>query len=141
MERRRNDPTLFTSTNATNSFWRRMAAPGSAAAAGGTAKATVAEQISQAVQSTSNLLHLMQDSSPAQAELIKLPKNLLAKVSTIKNTEQVLQQLPGVISSLDAHMENGLQNVPHLKTVVQVLANMESSQISSLSRTNPIQKM
>jgi hypothetical protein len=30
------------------------------------AKAAVAEQISQAVQSTSNLLHLMQQSSPAQ---------------------------------------------------------------------------
>ena len=76
----------------------------------------------------------------SQAQLTKLPKNLLAKVSTIKNTEQVytsiwcrivdecenkvckvcnagcfsfplqvLEQLPGVISSLDAYMENGLQ--------------------------------
>ncbi|TKY49297.1 Tobamovirus multiplication protein 2B [Spatholobus suberectus] len=137
MERRRNDPTT---TNGTTSFWRKMAAPGSTAAGGGTAKATVAEQISQAVQSTSNLLHLMQHSSPAQAQLVKLPKNLLAKVSTIKNTEQVLKQLPGVISSLDAHMENGLQNVPHLKTVVQVLSNMESSQLSSLSQPHPLQK-
>ncbi|KAG4978050.1 hypothetical protein JHK82_037328 [Glycine max] len=98
------------------------------------------QTISQAVQSTSNLLHLMRHSSPAQAQLVKLPKNLLAKVSTIKNTEQVLEQLPGVISSLDAHMENGLQNVPHLKTVVQVLSNMESSQLSLLSRPHPLQK-
>ncbi|KAH1218231.1 Tobamovirus multiplication protein 2B [Glycine soja] len=110
MDRRRKYPTLFTTTNGQASFWRRMAAPGSSAGGGGgTAKATVAEQISQAVQSTSNLLHLMRHSSPAQAQLVKLPKNLLAKVSTIKNTEQVLEQLPGVISSLDAHMENGLQ--------------------------------
>ncbi|KAK7401705.1 hypothetical protein VNO78_13400 [Psophocarpus tetragonolobus] len=123
-----------------------MAAPDSAvgggggSGSGGTAKATVAEQISQAVQSTSNLLHLMQHSSPAQAQLVKLPKDLLAKVPIIKNTEQVLEQLPWVISCLDAHMENGLQNVPHLKTVVQVLSNMESSQLNSLSRPNPLQK-
>ncbi|KAF7828536.1 tobamovirus multiplication protein 2B isoform X2 [Senna tora] len=126
----------------------------------GTAKAMVADQISQAVQSTANLLHLMQQSSPAQAQLIKLPKNLVAKASIIKNTEQVLEQMPRVISSLDAHMENGLQrselclvlsyqtynavifepSVPHLKTVVQLLANMESSQLNSFSQTHLPQK-
>lgn len=56
---------LNNSINGQTSFWRRMAAPESTGG-GGTAKATVAEQISQAVQSTSNLLHLMQHSSPAQ---------------------------------------------------------------------------
>ncbi|XP_028762716.1 tobamovirus multiplication protein 2B isoform X2 [Neltuma alba] len=106
----------------------------------GTAKAVVADQISQAVQSTSNLLHLMQQSSPAQAQLVKLPKNLLAKASTIKNTEQVLGHMPGVISTLDAHMESGLRSVPHLKTVVQLLANMESCQLSPLSQAHPPQK-
>ncbi|KAJ8650483.1 hypothetical protein MRB53_003506 [Persea americana] len=75
----------------------------------GSAKAHVADQISQAVQSTSNLLHLMHQSSPSQALLIKLPKNLLAKASTVKNTGQVLERMPRVISSLDAHMENGLR--------------------------------
>ncbi|PIA32673.1 hypothetical protein AQUCO_04400100v1 [Aquilegia coerulea] len=98
----------------------------------GTAKATVAEHISQAIQSTSNLLHLMQQSSPSQAYLVKLPKNLLSKTSTIKNTAQVLEQLPQVISSLDAHTEDGLHSVPHLKTVVQLLSNMESSQLNSV---------
>ncbi|XP_015579938.1 tobamovirus multiplication protein 2B [Ricinus communis] len=97
------------------------------------AKATVAEHISQSVQSTSNLLQLMQQSSSSQAQLTKLPKNLLAKASIIKNTGQVLEQMPRVISSLDAHMENGLQSVPHLKTVIQLLENMESSQLNSLS--------
>jgi len=37
-----------------------------AAGGGGGAKAAVAEQIAQAVQSTSNLLQLMEQSSPAQ---------------------------------------------------------------------------
>ncbi|KAF5201006.1 Tobamovirus multiplication protein 2b [Thalictrum thalictroides] len=92
----------------------------------------VAEHISQAVQSTSNLLHLMQQSSPSQAYLVKLPKNLLSKTSTIKNTAQVLEKLPQVISSLDAHTEDGLHSVPHLKTVVQLLSNMESSQLNSM---------
>ncbi|KAL7164922.1 hypothetical protein ACSBR2_040755 [Camellia fascicularis] len=100
----------------------------------GSAKAMVADQISQAVQSTSNLLHLMQQSSPSQVQLIKLPKNLLAKTSTIKNTGLVLEQMPRIISSLDAHMENGLQSVPHLKTVIQLLANIESCQLKSLSK-------
>nr|DAD18182.1 TPA_asm: hypothetical protein HUJ06_019645 [Nelumbo nucifera] len=75
----------------------------------GTAKATVADQISQAVLSTSNLLHLMQQSSPSQAHLMKLPKNLLEKTSTIKNTGHMLEQMPKVISSLDAHMDSAFQ--------------------------------
>ncbi|KAG1362073.1 tobamovirus multiplication protein 2B [Cocos nucifera] len=77
------------------------------------AKAMVADQICQA------------------AQLIKLPKNLLAKASTVKNTGQVLEQLPQVISSLDAYLENSLQSAPHLKTVTQLLSNMETSQLRS----------
>ncbi|GMI71750.1 tobamovirus multiplication 2B [Hibiscus trionum] len=100
----------------------------------GTAKSTVTEQISQAVQSTSNLLHLMQQSSPSQTQLMQLPRNLLAKTPTIKNTGQMLELMPRVISSLDAHVDNGLQSVPHLKTVIQLLENMESCQLSSLSQ-------
>ncbi|KAJ3689587.1 hypothetical protein LUZ61_018751 [Rhynchospora tenuis] len=99
------------------------------------AKAAVAEQISQAVQSTSNLLHLMQQSSPAQAELIKLPKSLLAKASLAKSTEQVLQQLPHVISSLDAYMESSLNSAAQIKTVSQLLSNMENSQLRPVSCT------
>lgn len=66
MDRGWKDPTLFTTANGQASFWRRMAAPGSDGGGGGTAKATVAKQISQVVQSTSNLLQLMQHSSLAQ---------------------------------------------------------------------------
>ncbi|KAJ4784853.1 Tobamovirus multiplication 2B protein [Rhynchospora pubera] len=99
------------------------------------AKAAVAEQISQAVQSTSNLLHLMQQSSPAQAELIKLPKSLLAKASLANSTEQVLQQLPHVISSLDAYMESSLNSAAQIKTVSQLLSDMENSQLRSVSCT------
>ncbi|KAJ8506323.1 hypothetical protein OPV22_007209 [Ensete ventricosum] len=112
-----------------------MAASGSGGGGGGgvsregSAKATVADRISQAVQSTSNLLHLMQESSPSQAQLIKLPKNLFAKVYTIKNTGQVLDQLPRVISSLDAYMESSLHSAPQLKTVTQLLSHMENSQL------------
>ncbi|KAM5573313.1 tobamovirus multiplication protein 2B [Rosa sericea] len=105
-----------------------------------TAKNMVSDQISQAVLSTSNLLHLMQQSSPSQAQLIKLPKNLLLKSSTIKNTGHLLEQMPRVISSLDAHMETGLQSLPHLQTVIQLLANMESCQLSSLSQAHVLQE-
>ncbi|KAL4282815.1 hypothetical protein GQ457_16G027000 [Hibiscus cannabinus] len=99
-----------------------------------TAKSTVTEQISQAVQSTSNLLHLMQQSSPSQTKLMQLPKNLLAKTPTIKNTGQMLELMPRAISSLDAHIDNGLQSVPHLDTVIKLLENMEFCQLSSLSQ-------
>ncbi|MBA0635696.1 hypothetical protein Gohar_011503 [Gossypium harknessii] len=77
----------------------------------GTAKSTVNEQISQAVLSTSNLLHLMQQSSPSRTQLMKLPKILLAKTPTIKNTGQMLELMPRAISSLDAHIDNGLQRL------------------------------
>ncbi|GKD86670.1 hypothetical protein Tco_1357824 [Tanacetum coccineum] len=69
----------------------------------------VSDQISQAVLSTSNLLNIMRNSSPSQDKLVKLPKNLLAKASIINNTKQVLEQMPLLISSLDAHMDHGLQ--------------------------------
>ncbi|KAL4590148.1 hypothetical protein LXL04_003069 [Taraxacum kok-saghyz] len=65
--------------------------------------------------------------------LVKLPKNLLAKASTIKNTQQVLEQMPQVISSLDAHMDHGLQSVPHLETVTRLLSNIENSQLKPLA--------
>ncbi|KAJ6933089.1 hypothetical protein NC651_008491 [Populus alba x Populus x berolinensis] len=54
-------------------------------------KSIVADQISHAVQSTSNRLHLIQQPSPSHAKLTKLPRNLLAKASTIKNIDQILQ--------------------------------------------------
>lgn len=99
-----------------------------------------ADQITQAVQSSSNLLQLMLQSSPSQAQLVNLPKNLLAKASTIKNTELALQQMPRLISALDAHMENGLQSVPHLKTVIQLMSNIESCQLKSLSKVQLTQE-
>ncbi|PKA52507.1 hypothetical protein AXF42_Ash019134 [Apostasia shenzhenica] len=109
-----------------------MAMSGGSANAEGSAKAAVAEQICQTVQSTSNLLHLMQESSSSQALLEKLPRNLLAKAPTVKNTGQVLEQLPQVISSLDAFLEISLKSIPHLKTVSQLLSNMENSQLRSV---------
>jgi hypothetical protein len=69
MQRRRQDPPT---ANRRRSLWRTMSTQGSAST-GDTAKAIVAEQISQTVQSTSNLLHLMQHSSPAQV-LSSLPQ-------------------------------------------------------------------
>lgn len=103
-----------------------------AAGGGGGAKAAVAEQIAQAVRSTSNLLQLMEQSSPAQVHLAKLPKNLLAKASFAKNTEHVLHQLPQVISSLDAYMDKSLQSASQIKTVTQILSNMENTQLRSI---------
>ncbi|KAJ3681737.1 hypothetical protein LUZ60_014310 [Juncus effusus] len=96
------------------------------------AKAAVAEQIGQAVQSTANLLRLMQDSSPAQAQLMKLPKNLLEKASLAKSTGKVLEQLPHVISTLDAYMESSLHSAAQIKTINQLLSNMENTQLKSL---------
>ncbi|XP_042048464.1 tobamovirus multiplication protein 2B-like isoform X1 [Salvia splendens] len=100
----------------------------------------VADQISQSVQSTSNLLHLMLQSSPSRAQLMKLPRNLLSMTSTIKNTESVLEQMPQVVSSLDTHVERGLQCLPHLDTVVQLLSHMQSSQLKPLSRADLVQQ-
>ncbi|GAA0156202.1 hypothetical protein LIER_13747 [Lithospermum erythrorhizon] len=98
----------------------------------GSAKTAVGDQISQSIESTSNLVQLMLQSSPAQAEVMKLPRSLLAKTATIKNTEVTLEQMPGVISSLDAHIDNGLQSVPQLRTATQLLSNIESCQLEPL---------
>ncbi|KAI3461005.1 hypothetical protein Pfo_017668 [Paulownia fortunei] len=117
-----------------------MAAPSGGSRRDGSAKSMVADQISQSVQSTSNLLHLMLQSSNSHAQLMKLPRNLLAMTSTIKNTELVLEQMPQVISSLDAHVERGLQCVPRLNSVVQLLSNMQSCQLKSLSRAQLTQQ-
>ncbi|KAH0879696.1 hypothetical protein HID58_067090 [Brassica napus] len=75
-----------------------------------TAEAVVAGQISQAVNSTANLLHLIRQSS--SAKLAKLPKNLLAKASLTKATGQVCV---GAASSSDfiagcPYIESGLNS-------------------------------
>jgi len=64
MERRRQDP--VTAANRRRPLWRPMSTQTAATGGDNSAKAVVAEQISQTVQSTSNLLHLMQNSSTAQ---------------------------------------------------------------------------
>ncbi|RLN40277.1 tobamovirus multiplication protein 2B [Panicum miliaceum] len=117
-----------------------MAAAAGGGGGGGGAKAAVAEQIAQAVRSTSNLLQLMEQSSPAQVHLAKLPKNLLAKASFAKNTEQVLHQLPQVISSLDAYMDRSLQSASQIKTVAQLLSNMENTQLRSILPSSQMKK-
>ncbi|MED6197122.1 hypothetical protein PIB30_053735 [Stylosanthes scabra] len=142
MERRQHNPI---SNDGRGRLWRSMSTSGSASAGTGgareaPAKGLVTEKISQAVQSSANLLRLMQNSSPAQAKLTKLHKNLMANVSTMKNTEQILEQLPQVISSFDAYMENGLHNCEHLKNVLQLMEDKESSQLSSLSNALPSEK-
>ncbi|KAF8728169.1 hypothetical protein HU200_018753 [Digitaria exilis] len=116
-----------------------MAAPAGGGGGGG-AKAAVAEQIAQAVRSTSNLLQLMEQSSPAQVLLAKLPKNLLAKASFAKNTEQVIHQLPQVISSLDAYMDRSFQSASQIKTVTQLLSNMENTQLRSILPSSQLKK-
>ncbi|XP_071706315.1 tobamovirus multiplication protein 2B-like isoform X2 [Rutidosis leptorrhynchoides] len=110
-----------------------IAGKGRALSRDNSTKTMVADQITQAVLSTSNLLHIMLQSSPSQDNLAKLPKNLLAKASTIKNTQRVLEQMPMVISSLDAHMDQGLQSVSHLETVTRLLSNIESNQLRPLT--------
>lgn len=76
----------------------------------------------------------------SQAHLAKLPKNLLAKTSLTKNTEHVLQQLPNVISSLDAFMDSSLQSASQIKTVTQLLSNMENTQLKSILPASQLQK-
>ncbi|CAN7046690.1 unnamed protein product [Brassica oleracea var. botrytis] len=99
-----------------------------------TAEAVVAGQISQAVNSTANLLHLIRQSS--SAELAKLPKNLLAKASLTKATGQVCICV-GAASSSDfiagcTYIESGLNSGEHLNTVTQLLENMEITQLHAL---------
>jgi hypothetical protein len=53
-----------------------MAATAGGGGGGGGAKAAVAEQIAQAVRSTSNLLQLMEQSSPAQVSRFLSPSRL-----------------------------------------------------------------
>eukprot|EP00252_Welwitschia_mirabilis_P025880 TRINITY_DN8252_c0_g1_i1.p1 TRINITY_DN8252_c0_g1~~TRINITY_DN8252_c0_g1_i1.p1 ORF type:complete len:110 (+),score=26.70 TRINITY_DN8252_c0_g1_i1:247-576(+) len=95
----------------------------------GTTKGMVTEQISQAVLSTTNLLQLMQESSPAQG-LSKLPKSFLTKIENVKHTEQSLEQLPQVISSLDAYLDRALQCASELHTVSCLLKNEQTQSTS-----------
>ncbi|KAG0451548.1 hypothetical protein HPP92_026375 [Vanilla planifolia] len=117
-----------------------MANSGGGARPEGGAKAIIEDQICQAVQSTSNLIHLMQESSPSQGLLVKLPKNVLAKAPVVKNTGHVLELLPHVISSLDAYMESSLQSAPHVKIVSQLLSNLENTQLKSAFQAHQLEQ-
>lgn len=57
---------------------RSTSSAGSARAREGTAKSIVADQISHAVQSTSNRLHLIQQPSPSH--VLSLPSYMLIKI-------------------------------------------------------------
>nr|KAJ0201013.1 hypothetical protein LSAT_V11C600324190 [Lactuca sativa] len=91
---------------------------------------------SSSVSRDSSAKTMVTDQISQADKLVKLPKNLLAKASTIRNTQQVLEQMPLVISSLDAHMDHGLQSVPHLETVTRLLSNIENSQLKPLTLTD-----
>lgn len=86
------------------------------------------------------ILQLHYANISSQVHLAKLPKNLLAKTSLTKNTEHVLQQLPNVISSLDAFMDSSLQSASQIKTVTQLLSNMENTQLKSILPASRLHK-
>lgn len=52
----------------------------------------------------------------------------------------MLQQLPNVISSLDAFMDSSLQSASQIKTVTQLLSNMENTQLRSILPASRLQK-
>lgn len=101
------------------------------ASEGTTAK--VADRLSQSILSVYNLADLIRNTSPIQASS-KLPKELLAKAPSIKNTGMLLQQMPGVIAALDAHSDKSLLSLSELETVLLLLNNKESEVEQSSSK-------
>eukprot|EP00249_Psilotum_nudum_P036547 c7946_g1_i1 orf=144-488(+) len=97
---------------------------GAAASNGRTAKAMVADHLSQSIVSASNLVHLIRESSSAES-LAKLPKELVGKTPNIKNTGGILEQMPRIITALDAHLDNGLESASQLDLVKSLLVNKE----------------
>lgn len=73
----------------------------------GTAKAHVADQISQAVQSTSNLLLLMHQSSPSQVASLSLSLSRIDIVSFLKNPKN----MPNWSAILSSFCHYGLASV------------------------------
>ncbi|KAJ0547366.1 hypothetical protein HanIR_Chr08g0371421 [Helianthus annuus] len=104
------------------------------------AKTMVSDQISQAVLSTSNLIRIMLQASPSQDNLVKLPKNLLAKASTIKKHSAGLGADAFGDFFLDAYMDTGLQSVSHLETVTRLLSNIENNQLKPLTDDQPLDR-
>eukprot|EP00250_Pteridium_aquilinum_P014880 c22257_g1_i1 orf=120-458(+) len=82
--------------------------------------AKVADRLSHCVLSVSNLAELIRNTSPTQA-IAKLPKELLAKAPSITNTGMLLQQMPGVIAALDAHLDKSLVSLSELETIISLL--------------------
>ncbi|KAI5065087.1 hypothetical protein GOP47_0019782 [Adiantum capillus-veneris] len=94
--------------------------------------AKVADRLSQSVLSVHNLAELIRNTSPIQANA-KLPKELLAKASSIKNTGVLLQQMPGVIAALDAHSDKSLVSFSELETILSLL----NQQTNADKQSNP----
>lgn len=88
----------------------------------------VNDRLSNSILSLSNLAQLIRDTSPTEG-LSKLPKELLAKTPNVKNTGQILEQMPIAIVALDAHLDKALESLSELRTVRSLLLKKDSSAI------------
>ena len=95
-------PVLGEAMQTERAMERPASSGGNASAREGMAKTVVADQISQAVQSTSNLLHLMQQSSPSQVSP-SLPSYMLVKFLMLIVLLSPLRFLDSVSLSTNAH--------------------------------------
>ncbi|KAI3823808.1 hypothetical protein L1987_05251 [Smallanthus sonchifolius] len=105
------------------------------------AKTMVTDQITQAVLSTSNLLHIMLQSSPSQNNLVMLPKNLLARASTRKEHSAGLgaDALGDIIlGCTHGQWVTKYKCVSRLETVTRLLSNIENNQLKPLTDDQPL---
>ncbi|KAJ7521009.1 hypothetical protein O6H91_19G034000 [Diphasiastrum complanatum] len=79
-------------------------------------KAAAVECTTRCIQSATNLLHLLRDTSPSRS-LAKLPKEILAKVPNVKKTGKLLHQMPAIIIVLDTNLDAALQSASCLHDV------------------------
>ncbi|XP_024516042.1 tobamovirus multiplication protein 2B-like isoform X1 [Selaginella moellendorffii] len=92
------------------------------------------DPVAQCALATLNVMRLLHDSSPCKS-LERLPRDLSAKLPSIRNTGSLLHQMPAVVISLDTCLDSAVQNARLLKDVRRLLSS-ENSEKSLESERN-----
>lgn len=100
-------------------------------------KALATDRISTCILQSANLSQLLRNS--AHTEIVaKLSKDLSLKVSNIKTTGELLEQMPSVIVALDSHLDSAIRSSSMLQEVRSILIDSSHTPPIPLP-INPVQ--
>jgi hypothetical protein len=96
----------------------------------GALKKYVSKQTEECIENASRLAHDLSRSGASEA-VSKFPEALAAKADIIERTGRLLEQMPPVISNLDAYLDDAIRDASAVPEVLELLQNREPEEKAS----------